>query len=813
MKNILIALILTLATLSTSAQIQRPMPPRSCRTITTTTPKSISIAPPPTSKAAAIHSKGRTYFGKLLPCDISFMEESTATDINGGRIYTLQLSSEGAYSIGIRTDGLAIADGSELYLYNNSKDDILGALTHDNQDATSLTRQIQGDTINIELFVPQGVVQKDFKITSICYDYANMFGKASKPSQSGQSSCSSEVNINCDEGAKFQDIKHAVVLLTIDDSYETFICTGTIVNNVLCDQTPYILTAAHCVCSDNGASNTVTYFNYESLSCNSSSTPNNILSMTGATIAATATKEKYTDRQGRSSSKQYPTMDFTLLKLKNQIPNEYQPYYAGLSLSETDNISSVATIHHPQGNIKKISIARQKPYQDSYPEEDNNVHYKNFVHWHIAQWDVGTTEGGSSGASLLNVKKQVIGILSGGYADCDNPANDFFQMLSKAWHPSSNPENQLQAHLAPNTHVKEILPFNPLNIGEKYLPAIVSAQPNSDSSIANLSWNTMQISTSTFDENFETLSDDIIDDTFIANVDMDGDRNAWTITTATDAHSGNSCITSVTTTRDNFFSGTNNTNDYLTLPKRTITTGDTLRFWAKSEGGVSTLQISQNTKPTRYKAISSLEIDDIWNEYKIPLDNFAGSSIYINISHTTVKGASTAVFIDDITIDSGKTHTTPEQTLSGYEVYCNDELIQSIADTATRVFAHHIERGKTYTYYILNKYEDGGTSNLGNTVTIDLDDTPISTATSELTAAQSPLVAYPNPTTGAIYITAPHNVNNSEIAVIDVTGRKVMSQKINGISKGEPIEISLAALRPGIYIIRMDGQSVKVQRQ
>ena len=113
----------------------------------------------------------------------------------------------------------------------------------------------------------------------------------------------------------------------------------------------------------------------------------------------------------------------------------------------------------------------------------------------------------------------------------------------------------------------------------------------------------------------------------------------------------------------------------------------------------------------------------------------------------------------------------------------------------------------------MNKYEDGGTSDLGNSVIIDLDDTPIKTATGDLATDRTPLLAYPNPTTGAIFITAPRDVNNSEIAVIDITGRKVMSQKIVGISKGDPIEISLAALRPGIYVIRIDGQSVKVQRR
>jgi hypothetical protein len=319
----------------------------------------------------------------------------------------------------------------------------------------------------------------------------------------------------------------------------------------------------------------------------------------------------------------------------------------------------------------------------------------------------------------------------------------------------------------------------------------------------------MQLSTSKFNEDFENIrTEDDIENTFIANVDMDGDLNAWQITTDTDAHSGKACITSITTTGSTFFSDNGYTNDYLTLPKLAIKTGDTLRFWAKSEGGASTLKISQNTKATRYIEIASLPIDSDWTKYEIPLDNYAGTSIYINISHITQNGKSTAVFIDDISIDSGNPQNG--HAISGYEVYCNNELLQSISDTATRSYSHHIERGNTYSYYVLNRYDDA-TSNIGNSVVIDLDDTP--TATSEQLRPQTPLVAYPNPTTGNVFITASRDIDHSEIIVADLTGRKVMVRKINNIPKGENIELSLAALRPGVYIIRLDGQSVKVQKR
>jgi hypothetical protein len=254
------------------------------------------------------------------------------------------------------------------------------------------------------------------------------------------------------------------------------------------------------------------------------------------------------------------------------------------------------------------------------------------------------------------------------------------------------------------------------------------------------------------------------------------------------------------------------TNDYLTLPKMNINTGDTLIFWAMSADSIARLNVSQNNKPSRYKQITSLEIDTVWREYKIPLGDYAGTTIYINISHVSESGCASAVFIDDISICNGFSDDNAPQ-ISGYEIYCNNELLQAISDTATRSFEHHLERGNTYTYYIINQYNDGAYSNIGNSIVIDLDDSPIPTAARELTPAQTPLIAYPNPTTGAISIAAPYNIGDEAIMVYDMTGRKVMSQRISNINKGDTIELSLAALRTGVYIIRLGNQTVKIQKQ
>ncbi|MCK4701091.1 MAG: T9SS type A sorting domain-containing protein, partial [Bacteroidales bacterium] len=69
--------------------------------------------------------------------------------------------------------------------------------------------------------------------------------------------------------------------------------------------------------------------------------------------------------------------------------------------------------------------------------------------WNILQWDIGTTETGSSGAPLFDQNHKVIGILSGGDAHCGNSVNDYFLRFSNAWADYSLPEEQLKFWLDP----------------------------------------------------------------------------------------------------------------------------------------------------------------------------------------------------------------------------------------------------------------------------------------------------------------------------------------------------------------------------
>ena len=78
------------------------------------------------------------------------------------------------------------------------------------------------------------------------------------------------------------------------------VCTGTLLNNLAQDETPYFLTANHCVNSQAIAQTVEVYWFYQTTSCNSGVLRNWVHSPPGANLLAT---------QGSN--------DFSLLRLQN----------------------------------------------------------------------------------------------------------------------------------------------------------------------------------------------------------------------------------------------------------------------------------------------------------------------------------------------------------------------------------------------------------------------------------------------------------------------------------------------------------------
>jgi hypothetical protein len=274
------------------------------------------------------------------------------------------------------------------------------------------------------------------------------------------------IDVNCEEGDHWQDEKRSVVRIYITKNSTSEYCTGVLINNSDYDGTPYILTAEHCINKDNFAANSVFVFDYESPSCFGGDGDNS-RSIAGAELLAVG-----------------DSLDFSLIRLSLEPPPAYDPYYAGWD--RTGNYNNPTTsIHHPWGDVKKITLDYQAP---SIPSKQSDVPYADlydyyyFSYWWIKRWDVGSTQGGSSGSPLFNTDGQVIGLLSGGSARCgdsigydsDNNrvlynnafnVDDYYTQIKFAWDYKSDLDASLKPWLDPgNSGVTSLGGYEPAGI-------------------------------------------------------------------------------------------------------------------------------------------------------------------------------------------------------------------------------------------------------------------------------------------------------------------------------------------------------------
>ena len=344
---------------------------------------------------------------------------------NGDRIWQLVVVCKNALTINLTFSQTVIPSGNELYVYNPSKDFILGKFTASHLYNGELgTELVPGEMTIVEYFVPKGSSIGNVNICTVTHGYRTPNEFLLK-AFGGSGACN--VNVNCPEGAAWTQQRNSVVMLV---SGSNGFCTGALINNTLNDGKPYVLTANHCY------SNPATWifrFQWESTSCINPSTSPTFQSLSGAVLRA----------QGTPS-------DFCLVEItgglvNGSVPAAYTPYFSGWDNTETISPSAVC-IHHPSGDIKKIAIENNALISTNFGGSPSNSH------WGVLSWDLGVTEPGSSGSPLFNQNRRIIGQLHGGASACGaSVLSDEYGKVSVSWNPAgSTTSGQLKYWLDPN---------------------------------------------------------------------------------------------------------------------------------------------------------------------------------------------------------------------------------------------------------------------------------------------------------------------------------------------------------------------------
>lgn len=330
---------------------------------------------------------------------------------NGDKLWQLEVVCPSALSVNFCYDKFWIPEGGKFFVYSKDKKQTIGAFTSKNNKGDRETIRgfatglVHSDNVVLEYYQPKeiktnAIISIDFIVHG--YRYINRGEK----SFGDAGSCM--VNINCEEGQDWQGEKKAVARIIIEGAYY---CSGSLINTTNLNEEPFFLTANHCInmvgkdaVINSNLDYTFFYWDYEMPGCDNTNIEPPCYSTSGAIVIA---NNSYSD--------------FALLRLSEDPQNlsNYTPYYLGWDHSGYSGNSGVC-IHHPKGDVKKISTVDNIPPISS---DWNGTNYGS--HWSVGWKSTlnghGMTQGGSSGSPLLNATHRVIGQLHGG--NCQDCAN------------------------------------------------------------------------------------------------------------------------------------------------------------------------------------------------------------------------------------------------------------------------------------------------------------------------------------------------------------------------------------------------------
>jgi len=356
-------------------------------------------------------------FPSKKPFEASF---GVAQHHDDGFVWTAMISSEDARGMRLRFTDFHLPEGAAMYVYSdlgqaygpytglgpkgNGKfwSDTLFA------EATWIQVEAQGaiDAEQLGFTVKQlAHFTEEFKIGANYIDRAH--GKYC-PGSSGLTSCFE--NVRCHDGADpVDDLKQAVAWIKYqsDSNGNWYGCTGSLINPSSggTSDWPLFLTAAHCVNSSAEADSMEAYFDYKTNGCNSltgncGSAYDDANKVSGATLLATNNASN---------------ADYSLLKLSD-FPNGSYTKLGWNAGDYSDNDGET---------LYRVSHPNHYPQAYSEHEVDTSVStcYNNDRPTYIyTRHTLGYTEGGSSGAPLVNANSQIVGTDRGRCSDttCDD---------------------------------------------------------------------------------------------------------------------------------------------------------------------------------------------------------------------------------------------------------------------------------------------------------------------------------------------------------------------------------------------------------
>ncbi len=314
-----------------------------------------------------------------------------------GRLWVVDVIAAEALAMRVQFSDMNLPEGATLHAYSVADNRKVagpygGTGLFENGEFWGPT--LYGDQTRIELFVPQqadmqfAAGNEFFRIGRIQHMYRDPVQEAFQDGEDrGAGPCHNDASCY----PAWADVVSASAGVGWVGTNSLW-CSGTMLNCTANDQTPYWLTANHCLSSAGDANSAEIYWLYQRNGC-------------GGSIPSVASVPQSAVCQVMGTGS---ASDYTLLMIRGEIPTGL--FWAGWYSGTVSNGTNTTCVHHPDGDYKRISFGTKS---------SNSTNYVRI------NWYDGPTEPGSSGSGIFrDSTQQLYGQLCCGISACGSETWD-----------------------------------------------------------------------------------------------------------------------------------------------------------------------------------------------------------------------------------------------------------------------------------------------------------------------------------------------------------------------------------------------------
>jgi hypothetical protein len=336
--------------------------------------------------------------------------------VRGGRVARWEVASASALGLRLAIGTAGLGEGIELRLAGSARPDLVhGPFTAGRMreaGAAWWSPVLAGDTAIVEWFVAGTAREPAPELARISHVFVDPADPKAGATAKAAGAC--EVNLVCRSALDpaLAQAGRAIARLVITRSTGgSILCTGNLLNATDGSLAPYLATANHCISTPAEAASLQTDWFYETTTCTGTTQSPALATVTGgATLLFTNVDS-----------------DFTLVRMNQSPPAG--AVFAGWDAATVTAGTAVTAVHHPDGDVKKVSLGAIAGFEASGLGIAGSFIR---VQWNSTQ--TGVVEGGSSGGGIFTnggAGYRFRGGLNGGASDCTVPPQLLYDWYSR----------------------------------------------------------------------------------------------------------------------------------------------------------------------------------------------------------------------------------------------------------------------------------------------------------------------------------------------------------------------------------------------